>query len=161
MLVLLFASGWGWRALADQARAAQGRLQEATRLEQQAAAIADALPKGKPGARPLRSLDRELADVILHIERARAANQIEISSLASSKAGVAREAQPLQGLADPLPQTDGAVRGMTLKLKGSYRQYAGLQRFLASFAPYPVALRRLKVTEEAMEADLFIIGGAG
>ena len=161
LLALLLVSGWRWHKLTVTLGHAEGLLEQALHSLQQAKNVERALPPPSTAAiRPLRSLSRELAETVLHIERNRALYQIEITNMASSKTGVSREAQPLGSLTETIAQTDGSIQFITLKIKAVYRNYQGLQHFLVSLIDYPIAIRRLDVNEENFEAELLIIGAA-
>ena len=157
LLLLLVASSYALKGQLAHAENAAAKREQAEQLFRQAQATQGGLQHAVNGT-PLMSLDRELAEALLMLERNRAANVIEFVNLGTTKLQAARDAQPIDGLTSPLGQTDGSVRSIELHLKGIYHDYDGLKRFLAALATRPIAVRSLKVTSNSFETDLLVLG---
>lgn len=157
---LLLISLYLLRAETDRAAQAAGQRAQSEQKLHQAQSVQNGLRQmaAVAGEPPLMSLDRELAEALLMLERNRAMNMIEFINLNTVKAQSSRDALPLDGMSTQLGETDGSVRSVELRLKANYHDYMGLKRFLGGINTRPVSVRRLKVNTTSFEMDLLVLG---
>ena len=125
--------------------------QSELKLKQEAALLAEALP-GDEEALPLAST---LIEVISALKQGQVRNRVQIGPITTPNAGGSSTADLLQ-LAKPLDNTE--LSSLTLQIRGTYKEYAGLRRYLSEIQRHPVALTRLSIAGNTFEIDIKLLG---
>lgn len=108
-----------------------------------------------PGNEAPLPLAPTLVHLIATLNEAQLDNRVSIAPLASADAANGASVDLLE-LAQPFANTD--LRTLTIKVRGTYREYAGLRRYIELIQKHPVALTRLAIAGNTFEIDIQLFG---
>lgn len=134
--------------LTRQLRAAQAT---ELQLNQQAAALSELLPGGEL---PL-PLTATLISLITTLNDAQLNNRVRIAPLSPMGAANGSWLSLLE-MAQPIEST--SLHRVTIKVRGTYREYSGLRRYIDLIQEHPVALTRLSIAGNTFELDIQAFG---
>lgn len=129
------------------------RTQENERRAQKDGHDLDGLLAGRE--QPL-SLERTVAELILTLRQLQVENRVLIAAISPSVPAGHGTTQDLKALSAPVGQS--SLRAITLEVKGTYREYAGLNTFLTQLRQQPAAITRLAITGNSFQIQLKVFG---
>lgn len=144
--------GLEWRRASESLERQLATARNAERqARQQTAALAEIL-SGEESPLPLTDT---LIDLIATLNDRQLENRIELGPLAVNGAigGTVRE---LIELAQPVPNSD--LYTLTIEVRGTYREYLGLRRYLEQVLSLPVAATHLSVTGRTFQLNVKLFG---
>jgi len=129
------------------------RAQENERRVQQDGQELDSLLAGREQPLPL---ERTVAELILTLRHLQVENRIMIAAISPSVPAGHGTAQNLKAIAAPVGRS--SLRTITLEVKGTYREYAGLNTFLTQLRRQPAAITHLAITGNSFQIQLKVFG---
>jgi hypothetical protein len=101
-------------------------------------------------------LERTVAELLLAVRRLQVENRVAIGAISPSVPSGRGMAQDLKAIAAPVGQSN--LRSITLEVKGTYREYAGLNSFLTQLRQEPAAITHLAITGSSFQIQLKVFG---
>jgi hypothetical protein len=144
--------GLEWQRSTDgltrQLRSAQANEEQARR---QVAELSELLP-GNEEALPLATT---LVRLVATLNEGQLPNRLKIGPLAPATSISGQSVELLQ-LAQPVEGTD--LHSLTLKVRGTYREYVGLHNYINQIQKHPVALTRLSIVGDSFQLNVKVFG---
>lgn len=108
-----------------------------------------------PGGEPPLSLTDTLIQLIDTLHSRQTNNRVQLNSVSlPGSAGVGTS--ELYSLADPI--AGSGLYTLTIDVRGTYREYSGLRRFIDQTLSLPVAMTRLEISGLTFEMHIQLIG---
>jgi hypothetical protein len=101
-------------------------------------------------------LERTVAELILTLRHLQLENRVLIAAISPLVPTGHGTTQDLKAISAPVGQS--SLRVIALEVKGTYREYAGLNAFLMQLRQQPAAITHLAITGNSFQIQLKVFG---
>ena len=157
ILSIVIATASVWKGLEWQ-RSTDGltrQLKSAQASEEQALRQTAQLSEYLPGNEEALPLATTLVKLVATLNEGQLPNRLKIGPL-SPETTISGQSVDLLKLAKPVAGTE--LNSLTLKVRGTYREYVGLRNYINQIQTHPVALTRLSIVNNTFQLDVKVFG---
>lgn len=132
-----------------------GQLRMAEQEELQTRSQLNGLAEVLPGDEQPLPLTGTLVNLLAVLNGEQLNNRVEIGPITSADASGSTLSSLLE-MAQPVNRTE--LYSLTLSIRGTYREYAGLKRYLEQVQAQPGAITRLQILGDTFALEIKILG---